>query len=74
MTCFIKLLPLLRVEQGGQGDCCDNPGKRRWCQDPMVATGVTIRGWIVFTFLKAEQRFVETVSEGCEGKRGAHDH
>ena len=37
-------------------------------------TGVTKRGWIVFTFLKAEQRFVETVSEGCAGKRGAHDH
>lgn len=40
----------------------------------MVGVEVTKRSWIMFTFLKAEQRFVEAVNEGCEGKRGAHDH
>lgn len=62
------------VGQDGQVNCCDNPGNRRWCQDPMVGVEVTKRGWIMFTFLMAEQRFVETVNEGREGKRGAHDH
>lgn len=39
----------------------------------MVGVEVTKRGWIVFTFLKAEQWFFGTVSEGYEGKRGAHE-
>lgn len=40
----------------------------------MVGVEVTKSGWIMFTFLKAEQRFVETVNEGGERKRGARDH
>lgn len=39
----------------------------------LLGVEVTKRGWIMFTFLMAEQWFVETVNEGREGKRGTHD-
>lgn len=35
----------------------------------LLGVEVTKRGWIMFTFLMAEQWFVETVNEGREGER-----